>query len=116
MSRKPRKRPRTLSEKISERDLQQGRIVAANNAPGDILHAASLQFCLCWGDDGYDPLRSEVVALFPTREDFELANRRRKIPDSKNCFLGESAMAQRIEIPFDHANLNAINPVAHVVF
>ena len=115
MSGKPRERPRTLSEKLSERDLQQGRLVSSRRASEPILHGASLQFCLSWGDDGYDPLRKELVALFQTREDFEIAKRRKLMPDGQNCILGESAMVQHLEIPYHRLDNNASDCVAYVV-
>ena len=116
MTRKPRKRPKTLSEKLSELDLAQGKLFSADKVTEKILHAAIAQFCLAWGDDGYDPIRSEVVGLFRIREDYEIAQRKSLIPKGQNLRAGEAQMVKRLEIPLVHSDKKIISSTAHVVF
>lgn len=110
-------RPKTLSERRAELALAEG-VVAANAmlTRSQTLVAAERQFTFCWGDDGYDPLRQEFVALYSSEEDYKIAFHLNEIPESSIASPDEFSGLSRTQIPFEHSGDLSCDGTVFVVF
>ena len=110
-------RPKTLSERRAELEFSRGEIVCDAMLHGNqMLFAAERLFSFSWGDDGWDPLRQEIVALYASREDFEVACALNDIPESSNTNPCESSKVGVREIPYESAGVDGSVNTVFVVF
>ncbi len=95
-------RPKTLSERKADLELAQASIAVEDRLVKEqTLVGAERLFTFSWGDDGFYAMRNEVVALYASRLDYNIALRWRRIPESKNQRRGE--MSRICPLPIELA-------------